>query len=203
MTDYSEVTRDSEGSVKVNVLIAEAHLLQPSSTSRSALAVALLATGFFLAATRAQAPQGPQSGAGSPPPASPRTFPTPTNLKVLPQNLTGEQVHDIMEQWAHSLGVRCDSCHTEDLDAVGADGRPRLKFADDSKPMKAMARLMYTMTVEINANYIAKVKGSSVPVACGTCHRGQISPQPFTIAPLIEPTPAQVQPSGEQRLEPK
>jgi len=157
----------------------------------------------LLGATRAQAPQGPQSGAESPPPASFRTFPAPTNLKVLPQNLTGEQVHDIMDQWAHSLGVRCDSCHTEDLDAVGPDGRPRLKFADDSKPMKATARLMYTMTVEINANYIAKVKGSNIPVSCGTCHRGQISPQPFTIEPLIEPTPAQVQPSGEQRLEPK
>ena len=203
MTDYSEVTRVSEGSVPANVVIVEAHPLQPSSTSRSALAVALLATGFLLGATRAQAPQGPRSGAESPPPASFRTFPAPTNLKVLPQNLTGEQVHDIMDQWAHSLGVRCGSCHTEDLDAVGPDGRPRLKFADDSKPMKATARLMYTMTVEINANYIAKVKGSNIPVSCGTCHRGQISPQPFTIEPLIEPPPAQVQPSGEQRPDPK
>jgi len=124
-------------------------------------------------------------------------------VKVLPQNLTGEQVHDIMEQWAHSLGVRCDSCHTEDLDAVGPDGRPRLKFADDSKPMKAIARLMYTMTDEINANYIAKFKGSGVSVTCGTCHRGQVSPEPFHIEPLVERPPGQVQPSGEQKPEPK
>jgi len=177
--------------------------LQPSSTSRSVLAVAWLATGFFLAASQAQAPQGPQSGAGSPPLASPPSFPKPTNVKVLPQNLTGEQVHDIMEQWAHSLGVRCDSCHTEDLDAVGPDGRPRLKFTDDSKPMKAIARLMYTMTDEINANYIAKFKGSGVSVTCGTCHRGQVSPEPFHIEPLVERPPGQVQPSGEQKPAPK
>jgi hypothetical protein len=69
--------------------------------------------------------------------------------------------------------------------------------------MKAIARLMYTMTDEINANYIAKVKGSGMPVTCGTCHRGQVSPEPFTIEPLIEPPHAQVQPSGEQRPEPK
>ena len=178
------------------LLIAEAYPLRPSSTTRSAVAIVLLAMAFLAAATLSQTPQGP-------PPASPRTFPAPTNLKVLPQNLTGEQVHDIMEQWAHSLGVRCDSCHTEDLDGVSPDGRPRLKFAEDSKPMKAIARLMYTMTDEINANYIAKVKGSGMPVTCGTCHRGQVSPEPFTIEPLIEPPHAQVQPSGEQRPEPK
>ena len=49
----------------------------------------------------------------------------------------------MMEQWEKSLGVRCDSCHAEDLDGVGPDGRPGLKFADDSKPMKTIARLMY------------------------------------------------------------
>ena len=41
---------------------------------------------------------------------------------------------------------------------------------------------MYTMTEEINSNYIAKVEGSGMPVTCGTCHRGQVSPEPFTIS---------------------
>jgi ABC-type amino acid transport substrate-binding protein len=178
-------------------------LLQSLSKSRSAVAVTLLATASFAATAVARAPQRSQSSTTGTPLAPPRTFPAPTNLKVLPQNLTGKQVHDIMEQWAHSLGVRCNSCHTEDLDAVGPDGRPRLKFADDSKPMKASARFMYTMTDEINANYIAKVKGFDMPVTCGTCHRGQVKPEPFPIEPLIEPPPAQDQPSGEQRPEPK
>jgi Photosynthetic reaction centre cytochrome C subunit len=157
----------------------------------------LLATGFFLAGTWAQAPQGPRSGAESPP-ASPRTFPAPTNLQVLPKNLSGQQVHDIMEQWVHSLGVRCDSCHSEDIDAVSQDGRPRLKFADDSKPMKAIARIMYTMTDKINADYVARVHGSGLPVTCGTCHRGEISPDPFTMQPPAQPPAALAPPTGKE-----
>jgi len=171
--------------------------LQLSSTTRSALATLLLATGFFLASTRAQAPQGPQSAAEGPP-ASPRTFPAPTNLQVLPKDLSGQQVHDIMEQWSHSLGVRCDSCHTEDHDNSGPDGRPRLNFADDSRRMKGTARIMYEMTEEINSNYVAKVEGSGMPVTCGTCHRGEISPEPFTMQPPAEPPAAQAPSSGEE-----
>ncbi|MGO9339571.1 MAG: c-type cytochrome [Terracidiphilus sp.] len=147
---------------------------------------------------RAQAPQGPQSGAERPSRASLSTFPVPTNLRVLPKNLSGQQVHDIMEQWAHSLGVRCDSCHSEDIDAVNPDGRPRLNFADDSKPMKAVARIMYTMTDKINAEYVAKVDGSGLPVTCGTCHRGEISPEPFTMQPPAQPPVAQTPPIGDE-----
>jgi hypothetical protein len=177
--------------------------MRPSTTTRSAFAVALLATGFLLATTRAQAPQGLQSGAENPPPSSPRTFPAPTNLKVFPKDLSGQQVHDIMEQWSYSLGVRCDSCHTEDHDDFGPDGRPRLNFADDSKRMKTIARLMYTMTEEINSNHIAKVEGSGMPVTCGTCHRGQISPEPFTMRPADRPLAVQVTPIREEGPQPK
>jgi len=46
--------------------------------------------------------------------ASPPAYPAPTNLKVLPKNLTGQQVHDIMKQWNGELGVRCGACHAED-----------------------------------------------------------------------------------------
>ena len=103
-----------------------------------------------------------------------------------------------MEQWAHSLGVRCDSCHTEDLDAANLDRRPRLTFADDSKPMKTIARIMYTMTDKINADYVAKVDGSGLPVTCGTCHRGEISPAPFTMQTPAQPRTAQTQPAGKE-----
>jgi hypothetical protein len=110
-------------------------------------------------------------------------------LKVLPKNLTGRQVQDIMEQWKTSLGIQCDGCHAEVREKAESDGTPRLNFADDSKPMKAIARLMYTMTDQINTNYIAKVEGSGVPVACGTCHRGHIGPEPFsgtTVEPVLK-----------------
>jgi len=163
----------------------------------------LLAAGFILVATQAQVPQGPQSGAQNPPTASPRTYPAPTNLQVLPKELSGQQVHDIMDQWAYSLGVRCDSCHAEDHDNPGPDGRPRLNFADDSKRMKVTARLMYTMTEEININHIAKVENSGMPVTCGTCHRGQISPEPFTMPPAGRLPAVQVTPIGEKGLQQK
>ena len=177
--------------------------MQPSSISRSVFAVTLLATGFFLVTMQAQAPQGPLSGAESMPPASLRTFPAPINLKVLRKDLTGRQVHDVMEQWAGSLGARCDACHVEDTERTALDGKPHLDFADDSKPMKAVARLMYTMTAEINSNYIAKVKGSGTPVTCGTCHRGEVNPLPFAVQPAGGPPPDRTAPGAKESQQPK
>ncbi len=164
--------------------------MRPSSTTRLIAALALLATAFFARGTLSQSPQGSQ-------PAAPLTFPAPTNLEVLPQDLTGLEVHDIMEQWARALGAHCDSCHAEDLKNTAPDGRPRLNFPDDSKPMKAVARLMYRMTEEINNNYIAKFEDSGISVTCNTCHRGRVSPEPFTIQALGGQPIAQVPTDGE------
>ena len=189
MSGEAEGPRVSEGSAPASAVIAEARPLQSSSIFRLAFAVALLATGFFLAAAQAQAPGGPP-GAESPPPASPRTFLAPTNLQVLPKDLSGQQVHDIMEQWAGSLGARCNACHVEDTENAEPDGRPHLDFSDDFKPMKSVARRMYAMTEEINRNYLAKVNDSGKLVTCGTCHRGRVSPEPFTV-PAGEQPPAQ------------
>jgi hypothetical protein len=155
--------------------------LKKSSPSLPAAATVLLMAAVFAVTTVAQAPQGnpPQQGpAGSPPP---RTFPVPTNLKVLPTNLTGQQVRDIMEKWEGSLGAHCSTCHTADPKNVGPNGRPRLNFADDSKEEKLTARAMYKMTEDINVNYVSKVPNSDMPVACGTCHRGHLDPEPFVI----------------------
>ena len=143
-------------------------------------AVAWVAAAVFAVSTIAQEPQGPPPGAGGPPPG-PRTFPAPTNLKVLPKNLTGQQVRDIMEQWQGSLGVHCSACHAPDPSNIGPNGRPRLNYADDSKPEKATARIMYTMVEDINRNYLSRIESSEIPVTCGTCHRGHLGPEPFII----------------------
>ena len=116
----------------------------------------------------------------------PRNFPAPTNLKVLPNDLTGAQVRDIMQKWAGSLGVHCDTCHATDLKNVGPNGRPRMNFADDSKPDKQIARIMYTMTQQMNSDYIKKAMDldpddMGSPVTCGTCHRGHKMPEDFVI----------------------
>ena len=116
-------------------------------------------------------------------------MPAPSNLQVLPKDLTFKQVHEIMEHWAGDLGVHCDTCHAADPNNVGPNGRPRLNFASDEKDEKKMARIMYTMTEDIKANYVAKVAAMdkmsepAAPVTCGTCHRGHIDPPPFTPEP--------------------
>jgi hypothetical protein len=115
-----------------------------------------------------------------------RNFPPPTNLQVLPKDLTGRQVRDIMETWAGSLGVKCEFCHTADPKNVGPNGRPRMNFADDSKPDKQIARIMYTMTQQINRDTISKAMdldkdGMGSLVTCGTCHRGHEMPEEFVI----------------------
>jgi hypothetical protein len=162
-----------------------------------AAAAALLAAAVFAAPPRAQAPQAPpqadQSAPGATQSPAPqgggqpmRNFPAPTNLQVLPKDLTGRQVRDIMGNWAGSLGVKCEFCHTADPKNVGPNGRPRMDFANDSKADKQIARIMYTMTQQMNKDYISKAMdldkdGMGKPVTCGTCHRGHEMPEDFVI----------------------
>jgi hypothetical protein len=171
--------------------------LKPSTPFVSA--AALLGAVLFAAAAAAPAPQSPP--AESAPPHEHGPFPAPTNLKVLPRNLTGDQVHEIMRGWAAALGVHCSRCHVEIPGQIGPDGKPRLNFADDSKQEKSTARSMVTMTEEINRKYITKIENTEVPVSCGTCHRGHFDPQAFVPAdsptqPTEVPPPAGKKPQG-------
>jgi len=125
-----------------------------------------------------------QPAPNAPPPHRPH--PAPTNLQVLPKNLTGEQVHDIMEKWEAELGTECSSCHAADPKNLTPNGKPRLNFADDSKPEKATARQMVRMVEMINTQYVAKIDNSGAPVTCGTCHRGHFGPEPFKAPPESE-----------------
>jgi hypothetical protein len=157
---------------------------------------AVLCTAVLAAATIAQSPAGSSANATAPPVA--RSYPAPTNLKVLPKELTGQQVHEIMEQWSAALGAHCNACHVEDRNNIGPNGRPRLNFADDSKGMKIAARTMYTMTGKINTEYVAKIDSSGMPVTCGTCHRGHLGPEPFGTAPEI---PLAASPDSQSKVE--
>jgi mono/diheme cytochrome c family protein len=123
----------------------------------------------------------PQQPAGEAPgqPQVHRQLPPPKNLQVLPKDTSAEQVRKIMHQWEGDLGTECSTCHAVDPKNIGPNGRPRLNFADDSKKEKATARVMYKMVEEINSQYIGKVDNSGMPVTCGTCHRGKLSPDPY------------------------
>ena len=145
------------------------------------VASAFLGVALFAVTAGAQAP--PADGEHHHPPA-----PAPTNLKVLPKTLTGDQVHEIMHKWAGDLGVKCDTCHAEDPVKKMPNGHPALNFADDSKKEKETARLMAKMTGDINGNYTSMVESShdngesAKKVTCGTCHRGKLDPEAY-VAP--------------------
>jgi len=143
-------------------------------------ATALLAVAGILL----MAAQNPPATGGT----APESYPAPTNLKVLPKDMSGAQVHELMEQWKTQLGMECKACHADDKEKLGANGRPVLNFADDSKPEKVTARVMYTMTEEINTRFIARIDSSGVPVSCGTCHRGHVGPEPMVI-PMVQGKP--------------
>ena len=147
-------------------------------------AAALLGCALFAVTIVAQAPQPPaHGGERHRPPA-----PNPTNLKVLPKTLTGDQVMDIMHGWERQLGSECDTCHTADPVKKFPNGKPLLNFADDSKTEKETARLMLKMTMDINEK-TSMVESThdntnvAKKVSCGTCHRGHLDPPAYVPPP--------------------
>jgi hypothetical protein len=168
--------------------------LLPPAAAVALMAAAVLATTTGVQATQDQpqasappaqtAPAPPAGGAPAPGGRPMRNLPAPTNLQVLPKNLTGDQVHEIMEGFAGSLGVHCDFCHAPDPKNLMPNGHPRLNFADDSKDDKKIARIMISMVQQINGEYISKASAldpdaMGMKVTCGTCHRGHEMPENF------------------------
>lgn len=102
------------------------------------------------------------------------------NLKVLPKNISHDQLEKVMRQWTQALGVRCNFCHDQDK-------------ALDTKPEKQMAREMYKMTAKINSKYFKAEKDSlgmmtQTGVACIVCHRGTSHPE---VKDLLKAAPQQ------------
>ncbi len=114
-------------------------------------------------------------------PRGPR--PKPTNLQVLPKDLTGDQVVDIMHHFEDQLGVDCDYCHAKNT--AHKPGVGHLDFASDDNPMKDRARIMIRMADTINQQFLTQLKNPAPAheVTCGTCHRGNAKPTVFVPAP--------------------
>jgi hypothetical protein len=177
----------------------------------SMLAVSL--AGASLVST-VHAAQEPQPGATAAAPGADgrpqRNYPKPTNLKVLPKDLTGSQVRDVMHKWAGDLGTECKTCHAEYADHRKDErGRPELDFAQDTKPEKKMARIMFKMMEGIKKDPIEKVKlldedakdmnhPKPAELTCGTCHRGKVDPEAY-VPPRREARPAAPGMPGMQR----
>jgi len=98
------------------------------------------------------------------------------NLKVLPKDITHEQLGRVMGEWAHSLGVHCTFCH------VRNDQTKQMDFPNDAKPEKTTARHMFKMMNKINHKFFEATKDSIGMMArtginCYTCHRGSPHPE--------------------------
>lgn len=108
-------------------------------------------------------------------------LPKPTNLQILPKDISGKQLMATMMGFRKALGVECSFCHEVDPQTH------RPNFASDAKPDKAIARTMIRMTQEINSKYISTINDPDATpaektVTCGTCHRGKTMPAPFVPA---------------------
>jgi hypothetical protein len=96
----------------------------------------------------------------------------PTNLKVLPKDISEDSLHNLMKFYSKSLGVRCGYCH-----AQKKDDPKHLDFASDEKQEKNTAREMMKMTEEINEKYLHKIAdGHLESITCVTCHMGRTTP---------------------------
>jgi hypothetical protein len=144
------------------------------------VAAALLIAVFPLAA------QTSPNSAQTPPQSNVRSHrepPRPTNLQVLPKDISGKDLIATMHGYEHALGVECSFCHAENPQTH------RLDFASDANPHKNTARIMIRMVNEINPKYLATADPDAAAqetrVTCGTCHRGYSHPPAF-VAPSRE-----------------
>lgn len=98
------------------------------------------------------------------------------NLKVLPKDISHEDLDKVMDGFKVALGVKCNFCH-----ASKKDDPKRLDFASDEKPEKDIARNMMRMTAKINQKYFhikdTKDGKAMLAVSCITCHNGKEHPQ--------------------------
>jgi len=102
--------------------------------------------------------------------------PPKRNLKVLPKDISHDDLDKTMDEFKNALGVKCNFCHAPSADSTNH----HLDFASDAKPEKNIARHMYKMAARINKKFFGMNKdanGVLVPtVTCMTCHHG--SPHP-------------------------
>ena len=101
----------------------------------------------------------------------------PKNLKVLPEDVKGARLGQVMRGFVSALGVRCEFCHMGE----GPD-LTQFDFESDEKPTKQKARVMIRMVQAINESHLEELTelgvaaDQRVQVDCMICHRTQTKP---------------------------
>ena len=105
------------------------------------------------------------------------------NLRVIPKNVSDEELTDIMRHINKALGVNCSYCHQQIPGQKTREGHQAHDFASDAKIQKQIARKMMRMTRDINERLGDMGDGAFEKVSCMTCHRGHTQPS-FTMDSL-------------------
>jgi cytochrome c553 len=112
------------------------------------------------------------------------------NLKVLPKNISHEDLMKEMHHYNKALGVKCDFCH-----AKSKDDPKKMDFASDEKEEKETARDMMKLTSRINKKYFKSGKDENgrqiMTVTCYTCHHGEAEPAKLPEQPQQPQQPQQ------------
>lgn len=101
------------------------------------------------------------------------------NLKVLPKDISKDELDEVMDGFKAALGVKCGHCH-----APSTVDPKKLDFASDAKIEKEIARKMMKMTAKINKKYFHREdqEGMMANITCMTCHNGNQTPEIIKIA---------------------
>jgi hypothetical protein len=143
------------------------YIRSPNKTSMlryRKIAVGLALIAFMILGVAATAPQD-------------KPKPPKRNLKILPKDISKEDLDKVMDGFRDALGVKCNFCHAPSKD-------PNQKwpdFASDDKPEKNIARKMIKMAAKINKKFFSEYKDEAgqpaAAVTCGTCHHGTAHPE--------------------------
>ena len=120
------------------------------------------------AVAQTQPPPPNPEGVHAPPPAAqqlqlPDKF---TNLKILPKDISKDDLVKTMKAFSLGLGVRCDHCHVLTNE--------KKDFAADTKSEKQMAREMMKLVHKLNTEFFTY---KDAPKAtCYLCHHGEHKP---------------------------
>ncbi len=97
------------------------------------------------------------------------------NLKVLPKDISRDDLKKVMDHYNAALGVKCNFCH------VMNEETKKLDFASDAKDHKIAARSMMKMTNKLNIKHFGGKKSQFnqgvMEVTCKTCHQGKKHPE--------------------------
>ncbi len=111
------------------------------------------------------------------------------NLKILPKDITKEQMDSVMHHFAGALGQKCSYCHMYNQEQKSMD------FASDENKHKGAARGMLKMMYKLNRKFFevknSKDLNAKLEITCYTCHHGAEHP---ATKGLMTPMPPQGQP---------